>query len=179
MREQFIDALTKQPLAHADVIFLAAGDGMNRVPYAAKLYRDGYAPTIAVTSGDTRHDYGSATASILGEALVKEGVPQSALILEDTALNTKEEAERMLEIMKERNFKSVLIVTSPYHQYRAFLTWLAAMKRASTSVMLVNAPAPLSLREDLLAQEFKRIETYRAQGDVASYEEGVDYLQLA
>lgn len=184
-RERFMEELKKAPLQDADVIFLAAGDGMSRVPYTAQLYKEGRAPVIGIVSGDRRYEYGSAPAGELADELRKLGVPDDALVVRETAMNTKEESVQMLDLIHERGWHSVLIVTSPHHQYRAFLTWLATVQAAGSTVHVINAPVPLSMteetpqgrREDLLPQEFERIAAYQTKGDVASYEEGIEYLK--
>ena len=90
-----------------------------------------------------------------------------------------------MELAKEHDWKTILIVTSPHHQYRAFLTLLKAMRDAGLNLSLVNAVAPLpwdeplpwGVRRGLLPQEFDRIDAYQKKGDVASYEEGIAYMK--
>lgn len=184
-RERFSILLGNQFQGKADVLFLAAGDGNNRVPYVAKLYTDGFAPHIAIVSNDTRYDYGSSTSSDLAAELIKHGVPEDALYTEETADNSKSESVRMTELAKEKGWKKILLVTSPHHQYRVFLTWLQSMRDAGLELILINAPAPLpwfannpwGRRIDLLEDEMKRIEEYQRGGDVASFADGVAYLE--
>jgi len=184
-RERFSILLGNQFQEKADVLFLAAGDGNNRVPYAAKLYTDGFTPLIAIVSNDTRYDYGSSTSSDLAAELIKHGVPEDALYTEETAGNSKSESIRMIELAKEKGWKKLLLVTSPHHQYRIFLTWLQSMRDAGLELVLINAPAPLpwfaenpwGRRVDLLEEEWKRIEDYQRKGDIASFADGIAYLE--
>lgn len=184
-REQFMALLEKDEPVKSDVIFLAEGDGLNRVPHAANLYREGYAPLIAIVGGDTRREYGSFLSHELKEKLIEVGIPESAIYMEETSPNTKAEADRMMVLAKERGWKSILIVTSPHHQYRTFLTFLKSMNVVGLDLALRNSPAPLSWTEenpwgrriDLLEGEWERIRTYQEKGDVASYEEGIDFLE--
>ena len=95
-----------------------------------------------------------------------------------------------LQIAHERGWTKIILVASPYHQVRAFLTFLAELKKQGQAerVKIINAPADLSWyrpasgrgREavDLLTQEeIPRIEQYQKKGDVAGVEEGIAYLQ--
>ncbi len=184
-REVFIQELHTQSLGNADIIFLAAGDGVSRVPYVAELFQAGRAPLIVIVSADRRYEYGSTPAGELAKKLIELGVPEHALVIEESALNTKEESTSAVRLMKKKGWNSVLLVTSPHHQYRLFLTFLKTMQDEGTAFVLINAPAPLSLteetsygrREDLLSREFERITAYQQEGDVASYAEGLNYLE--
>lgn len=184
-REVFVQELHAQPLGNADIIFLAAGDDLSRVPYVAELFRAGRAPFIVMVSADRRHEYGSTPAGELAERLIELGVPEQALIVQENALNTKEESTNVVRLMKTKGWNSALLVTSPHHQYRLFLTFLKTMRDEGLALVLINAPAPLSLteetpygrREDLLPQEFERVTAYQQKGDLASYAEGLEYLQ--
>ncbi len=184
-RLKFMLLVAGMPLQKADVIFLAEGDGYNRVPYAVELYKRGLAPTIAIVGGDTRREYGSFLSGELKTELLKTGIPESVIHCEETGAHTKGEADRMMQLARERGWKSVLVLTSPHHQYRTFLTWLASMRQAGLDLTLVNAPAPLpwfasnpwGRRADLLEGEMKRIDEYQKKGDVASFEEGLAYLE--
>lgn len=184
-QERFVNLVSKDQPAKADVIFLAEGDGYHRVPHVADLYRQGFAPLIAIVGGDDRRDYGSFLSHELKEKLVELGIPESAIYMEETSPNTKAEADRMMQLAQERGWTSILIVTSPHHQYRTFLTFLASMKAAGLDLVLRNTPAPLSWteenpwgrRKDLLEGEWERIATYQAKGDVISFEDGIAYLE--
>lgn len=184
-RKKFIALLSKKKLAKGDVIFVLQGDGLNRAPYAAELYKREFAPLVAIVGNDTRREYGSFPSTEVREELFKSGVPFEAIYLEEVAPHTRAEAVRAMELALKNNWKTILIVTSPHHQYRAFLSFLKAMRDARLDLTLVNAPADLSTREktpwgrrsDLLEQEFARITEYQQKGDVASYEDGIAYLQ--
>lgn len=175
-QEQFSAFFENRKVTPGDVVLFFAGDDVNRVSWVTQLYTEGYAPRIALVSNDRRYEYGSRPAGELKEKLIAQGVPEESICWEETALNTKEEAERFVALAAEHGWSTLLIVTSPHHQYRAFLTLLRAMRRADKEYTLVPATAPIPLRQDLLAQEFERIERYQIQGDAASFEEGIDYL---
>jgi uncharacterized SAM-binding protein YcdF (DUF218 family) len=185
VRERFMAFVSREDPCKADVIFLAQGDGLHRVAHAAKLHLDGFAPLIAAVGGDTRREYGSFLSGELKKKLLELGVRDSALFVEESAMHTKAEADRITELAREHGWKTILIVTSPHHQYRTFLTFLRSMNQAGLDLDVRNTPAPLSWfsvqswgrRADLLESEMKKISTYQEKGDVASYEEGIAYLE--
>ncbi|MBI3334883.1 MAG: YdcF family protein, partial [Candidatus Portnoybacteria bacterium] len=113
------------------------------------------------------------------------GIPEKNIILEVESLNTRQQGVNVMEIVKEEEWKRIIIVASHYHQYRAFLTFLQARKKAHAGVDIINGwvknlswtkPERYGRRIDLLKNEFDRIEEYQQKGDVASFKEGIDYL---
>ena len=172
-RERFLTLLAAQPIARADVILYFAGDGFERAPYVAQLHASGYAPLVVLVSADCRYEYGSRPAGELARKLEELGVPQEAMHVEEVAYNTKEEAGRFFALARERGWKRLILASSPHHIPRALLTSLRA---GGDKFVLIPAAAPLE-RAQVLEQELERIEVYQAKGDVASYEEGIEYLQ--
>ncbi len=181
----FFALLKEQPLQKGDVIFVLQGDGLNRAPYAVDLFMRGFAPLIVIVGNANDRSYGSFPSDEVCAEMKRLGLSDAALLSEQVAPHTRAEAERAMQLARERRWIRLLIVTSPHHQYRAFLTFLKAMRDAGLELTLINAVAPLSLieenpwgrREDLLADEFAKIELYGNKGDVASYEEGITYLK--
>lgn len=172
-REDFLGLLKKQPIRPADALLFFAGDGFERVPHAAQLFAAGHAPLIVIVSNDRRYEYGSRPAGELADALIAQGVTPEALHIEECAQNTKEEADRFAALARERGWKRLMLVSSPHHMPRALLTMLGSL--GGERLVLVPAAAPLE-RDDLVPQELERIALYQKKGDVASYEEGVNYF---
>ena len=186
-KEKFIAFLENESPRRGDVIVLLEGDGYNRVKHAARLYTDNYAPRIVILGGDARRAYGSYPSRELSRELIKQGVPKSAIYVEEKAKHTLGEAKRAMELAKREGWKSMILVTSPHHQFRAFLTFLKVVRKATLDILLVNAPArlpwfgdnPWGKRTDLMEGEFKRIDEYQKKGDCATFAEGLKYLQDA
>jgi len=51
------------------------------------------------------------------------GVPPEAIITEEESIHTRENAEHVLEILKQRNMNRIILITSPFHQLRTYLTF--------------------------------------------------------
>lgn len=182
-REQFISLLSRHQPQKADVIVLLAGDRYHRVPKAAELYHAAYAPRIVLTSNADNWDYGSLPSSKLVQALLEQGVREEHIIWEETAPHTRAEADATLRLAREHGWKTLLLVTTEYHQYRAYLTWLKAMSDHDLLLDLVMAVVPEfphfhnETHEEALLREFKKIEEYGAKGDVASYQDAIVYQE--
>jgi uncharacterized SAM-binding protein YcdF (DUF218 family) len=88
-----------------------------RIAHGVRLYEAGYAPLIAVTGGERVGP--PAEARIMAERALAVGVPQEALIVEDDSLNTNQNAEYVAPLLREHGVETILLVTSPFHQWRA------------------------------------------------------------
>ncbi len=87
--------------------------------------------------------------------------------------HTRDEAEKAVD---HRSGNDLTIVTSAYHLPRAFLTFVRVLqdRGLAARVRLWPAPAPSAMAQ--LAGEWAKIAAYQAKGDVASYEDGLRYL---
>jgi uncharacterized SAM-binding protein YcdF (DUF218 family) len=95
----------------ADVIVLLGGGAGERPNRAAELFRSGTAPKILVSgAGDTGGN------RLL---LLNRGVPRSAITLEPNSINTKENAQFSIPLLRAAGAKRVVVVTSWYHSRRA------------------------------------------------------------
>ena len=188
-REAFLCALFNGPLLPADAVVVLEGDGKKRLDSAVGILRQ-RAANWAVVTGEVEGAHGM-TSGEAARYLIERGLSPERIV-QVGGLNTHEECERVsdwLEVV-ERERDTVLLVTSPYHMPRAFLTMLASLQERGLDETIVVLPLPAGdtpwweapdgidvTRMDLLADEFRKIEAYQALGHVASYEDGLAYLR--
>ncbi len=84
---------------------------------AVELYRAGYAPNLILTGGVGGHP--PSEARVMAQVARDAGVPETALVLEERATSTEENIVFSKRIMDARGWKSALIVSDPYHLFRA------------------------------------------------------------
>lgn len=98
----------------------SAGD---RVLHAARLYRQGKAPTILVSGGNITWLGGRTMtpAQEMADLLELMGVPESAIWLQPASQNTQEDAEYSARMIKEKGIQRVLLVTSAMHMPRSVI----------------------------------------------------------
>lgn len=187
-REQFCAVLSNGSIRQGDAIVLLTGDGDARVSVAAELFKCGAAPVIVVTGGYTNPPH-SVPATEMAGSLIGMGIAPDCVVVDNDSMHTQDQARHVLEIATERKWRRLLLVASPYHQFRAFLTFLKVLKDAGQDgdIHLVSVPAGMHIpwfgvpagrersRVQLLAEEFGKVEQYAA--DVASYGEGLEYLR--
>jgi uncharacterized SAM-binding protein YcdF (DUF218 family) len=179
--EKLLVMVHNDPLAKADAIILLEGDGFGRLVRAAELYRQGYAPKIVFSGNIADHAYGSFPLEECLPQLLKMGVKEEDIIHENRSTQTAEQARYISQMIIDRQWKKLILVASPHHQCRAYLTFL---KQTPPNVILINAPArdlpwfkkeAWGVRFELLEQEQERIEAYTRKGDLVTIEEAIEY----
>lgn len=104
-----------------------------RVRRAAALYHAGFAPRLILTGGVG--EAGIAEAAVMEALAVAHGVPASALVLEPRATRTLESARAVGAIARAAGWRSVIVVSDPFHLRRSGLLFRAeglAVQTAAT-----------------------------------------------
>jgi len=184
-REKFLALVLTAPLARADAIVALCGeDGLERALVAQELLIQGAADTIVLTGGldsDSKQ-----SAKTLADKLIGNGVNPQRIIVENEATNTRDQAQEVVEIAIEKNWKRLLLVASPYHLPRAALTFIHDVRRLDIRIIPVTAnqvawfgkPEGVSRnRMALLDGEYAKIAAYQEIGHVASYEDGIKHMK--
>jgi uncharacterized SAM-binding protein YcdF (DUF218 family) len=123
------------PPAKVDAAVVLAGDpDYERTLTAARLLASGDARLLVLTGGEPGP--GDSAAS-LRERAVAAGVDPSRIRLEAASTSTRESLLAVRDILDREGVRTVVLVTSPYHQRRA---WLAA-RRAWPGRTIHNHPA--------------------------------------
>lgn len=98
------------------------GDALyRRSVWGANLYNDGLVEAIICTGGVGNVKIRSE-ADACREVLEAQGVPSTAIILEDQSHSTEENALFSRQIMQDRGFNEAILVTDSFHMFRA--SWI-------------------------------------------------------
>lgn len=169
----------------ADAIILLEGDGYHRVESAVRMYTEGFAPVIVVSGGAVHQGSFTVPAPALAEKIVRAGIPQRRVIVEAESRSTREQAVAVMKIARENKWKKIILVASAFHQVRAYLTFLQAMKEMHMKFVIFNAPvrglpwfretSSERTRIALLASEMEKINVYAKKGHIASFSEMFAY----
>jgi uncharacterized SAM-binding protein YcdF (DUF218 family) len=76
-------------------------------------------PRYIICCGGQGADEPMAEGDFMREWFIKQGVPETGVVSENTSVNTKQNLANALRIMGERYLLKALIVTSDYHLPRA------------------------------------------------------------
>jgi uncharacterized SAM-binding protein YcdF (DUF218 family) len=120
----------EQPPQHADaIVVLAAGVGesakagggaQERLKEAVDFYKAGYAPSLVFSSGFVS---GFREAEVMRAMAIDQGIPAGSIVLEQRSANTYQMVVRVADILSDRRWTSILLVSSPYHMRRATMVW--------------------------------------------------------
>ena len=108
----------------------------DRILYGARLYNQGKAPKLILSGGRVtwRGGSGGSEAADMKTLAMAMNVPTDDILLEETSLNTRENAVNVKALMAKQNISSVLLVTSAMHMPRS----VAIFKKLGIKVI----PAP-------------------------------------
>ncbi len=127
----------KDELKPADVIVILAGEQTERVEYGVKLFKEGWArkDRIIMAGGPLVWKY--SWASLMKEHSEHLGISGDVIILEDKSRSTEEDAKFTKEILIKNGYKSIILVTSPYHSKRSLKIFQKVM---GNEVKIISAP---------------------------------------
>lgn len=111
-------------IEHSDVILIPGASHAQLAERAANLYHQGIAPYILPSGGSTSQ-VETTEWEFLRNVGISLGVPPEAILKEDKATNTFENARFSLEILQQIGIqpKKVVLVCKNYHARRALLTY--------------------------------------------------------
>lgn len=120
----------------ADAVICLESDGYIRADKSLKLFNEQKSRTIVVLGDEKIKKY-----------LVGKGLHESNILFikgpeNKDERNTYTEAQEVMKEVKKNNWKNIIIVTSAFHQPRAFLTFLKEAKNSNLfdQVKIFNAP---------------------------------------
>ena len=138
----------------SDLIVCLSGNNIERGLAAADAYQDGLAPQIFIAREELPDGYEllkekginyPETIDLLMTVFNGLGVPGSALIISDRPVkSTIDEAEMVMDMIKERDYQSLIIITSPTHSRRAWLTFRKIFEKEEKDFRILVIPTPYS-----------------------------------
>ena len=115
------------------IVAISGGDTAARTAEAVKLYQDGWSRHI-LFSGAALDPNSASNAAVMARLAEEQGVPKSAIQLEERSATTETNATNTAPIIQKDGYKTIILVTSPYHQRRASI----AFHRAMPDVAILN-----------------------------------------
>lgn len=90
-----------------------------RVQHGILLYQQGMADYLVLSGGVGR--YPPAEAEVMRRLAVRYGVPEQSLILDTESRSTIESIQRAGSTIQEHDWNRAIIVSDPFHMYRALM----------------------------------------------------------
>ena len=91
-----------------------------RIRHGVELQKRGLAPILIFTGG-LPHDGVVPEAEVAREVAIREGIAESAILIETVSTRTWENFTEAAALMRANGLKRAIIVSDPYHLHRARL----------------------------------------------------------
>ena len=131
----------------SDLIVCLSGGNVERGLAVADAYQEGLAGRIFIAREEPPDGYAllkkrgvnyPESIDLFMMILEGLGVPRSALLTSDRPVkSTFDEAEIISEIVKERGYRSLIIITSPPHSRRAWLTFRKSIEESDVRILML------------------------------------------
>ena len=96
---------------------------VRRIEHGIRLFKAGRVGHLLVTGGVVKAP--PAEAEMMKRLAVDAGVPEAAITVEGQARNTLENAAYAAEILRDKGWAKIVIVTDRFHMIRALMTFRA------------------------------------------------------
>jgi uncharacterized SAM-binding protein YcdF (DUF218 family) len=107
------------------IVAISGGDTSARTESAIQLYKNGWGNYV-ILSGAAQDKSGPSNAAAMRTQALSEGVPASAIHVDEYAASTEQNATNTKDIFDQLGIKSVILTTSGYHHRRAYLVFMRA-----------------------------------------------------
>ena len=134
----------------SDLIVCLAGGNIERGLATADLYKQGLAPLVLLTWEVPPDGYGllkerglhyPENVDLLRMVLRGLGVPDAALLKGDRRIaSTYDEAVLVKALVEKRGYGSIILVTSPPHSRRTWMTFKRVLREADCRIFVVPTP---------------------------------------
>lgn len=132
------DATDPAAIDPADVILVPGGSAPAQMQRAVALYRSGVAPWILPSGGENpRLERWPTEWAYYRHFALAAGVPADAILKEDRATNTLENARFSWEVLRAQGMdvSRAVLVSKAHHARRALLTYQAVFPRSVTFIV--------------------------------------------
>ncbi|PID32982.1 hypothetical protein CR969_03210, partial [Candidatus Saccharibacteria bacterium] len=96
------------------IVVISGGDTDARTDEAIRLYKDGWAKYLVVSTG-------LSNAAAMRQRAMSRGVPENAILMDEYSETTKQNASKVKQILDKKGIDDIILVTSGYHMRRASL----------------------------------------------------------
>ena len=118
----------EDPIAKADALVILGGEPYYRPQRALEIFQRGLASSIVVS--------GNGDADEVRRWFKAKGVPESVIRVEPNSINTQQNAQFAVPLLRAQHSKRVIIVTSWFHSRRA----RACFRKAAPDIEFISLP---------------------------------------
>lgn len=126
-------AFSQKP-QESDIIIVLSGGG-GRVEQAVELFKEGFAPYMLLSAVSEN----AGPSGDMHQTALALGIPEEAILTEDAAQSTYQNAQFTLPIMKQHGFKSAIVVSSDFHMRRVKFIFDHVYKKSGIELTYIGA----------------------------------------
>lgn len=188
--KRIYDLLVEEKPDFADAVVWLQGDRYDRAGKTLNLYNNGWAKIIIISGNnvlignEVRVGENNISLNKMKDYLLRKGIQEKNIIVDDGSMNTRDQAEHILKIAKSKNWSKLILVGSSFYQPRAFLTFLKQTEKVKWTGRIINQPALVAWNKKpsgrdktakiIFSQELEKIEKYKK--DLSTISQGIKYL---
>lgn len=117
------------------IVAVSGGDTKARAVKAIELYKNGWSNRI-IFSGAAKDKSGPSNAAVMKTIALELGVEEGHILIDEFSETTQQNAKNTKSIITKNNIRTVILVTSGYHQRRANLEF----SKYNKNVVVFNNP---------------------------------------
>jgi uncharacterized SAM-binding protein YcdF (DUF218 family) len=122
-----------------------------RLDHAIALYKNGLAPVLVVTGGKGPRD-ATSEAEVSFAYAVRQGVPDTAIIVESAGRTSDESMRTVAELMHQRGMRDAVLVSDPFHMLRL---QVLATQLGITPYTSPTQTSPISAKRELVVEHVR------------------------
>jgi uncharacterized SAM-binding protein YcdF (DUF218 family) len=135
--------VVNEPLQPADAVVVLSGGELDRLEKAVNIIKAEKARYLILTETQETTESGWKTADYLASEAHQRGIPVPQIVItRKVATNTQEEAIATLDILKERGWNTLIVVTDPYHTRRSQLIFQRVLSKEPVEFIVVSSKEP-------------------------------------
>jgi uncharacterized SAM-binding protein YcdF (DUF218 family) len=100
------------------IVVVSGGDNNARIDKGVQLWKEGWSDTLIFSGAAAEGDVSNAKA--MKRIAVLKGIPAEDILIEEKSKTTAENAQMSAVVITAQGMKSIILVTSPYHQRRTY-----------------------------------------------------------
>lgn len=142
--------VVEHPPQKSDLIVCMAGGNVDRGLAVADAYQKGLAPRIFMAREEPPDGYEllkergveyPESVDLMIKLLEGQGIPRSAFLTSDRPTkSTFEEAVLVKELVMNSDYNSLIIITTPYHCRRTWLTFRKVFEESDVRMLMLPSP---------------------------------------
>jgi uncharacterized SAM-binding protein YcdF (DUF218 family) len=109
-----------------------------RIQHGIQLFQNGFSPTIIFTGGIGDGERYSESR-VAQQYAIEKGIPSSQIFIEEQSRTTQQNLAEAHGIMKQKHFKSAILVSDPLHMKRSL------MMAQDLGMTAFSSPTPTSM----------------------------------